>query len=393
MTPTARLAFAGFVATAIGFGPARVGFGLFTPQFSTEFGLSPAEVGRIASFAFISFFVALPVTALMVVRLGTRFPVILACLAACAGSVLVATASTVTILTVGIIIAGASAGFCWTPFNDAAKHTISTKRRGMALSIIATGTAAGVAFAGALSLAAKMELIPWRYVWWAFAAAALLAAIVVWFATPKVEKNESLEGFSLSDFWSRKVLPLYTIALVFGATNTIFISFATNRVADTGGLPGLQPDSASAVVFISYGIIGLIGVSTGRTSTRFGLDTTLRTIFGMAALSMVLIAIAPNHWATVVIGSGIHGAALMAVSAVISFWSLRLFPGWGTIGFTAVLIALAIGSVMGPALAGVVHEVFGGLAMFSLAAIPALIIAIWPKSLPELPANPFKPVI
>ena len=128
MRAATRLMFAGFLATAVGFGPARVGLGLFMPQFADEFGLSVSDGGHIASIAFSAFLVALPITAILVFRLGPRTPVILACLMACAGSVLVATASNAAMLTAGIVIAGSSAGLCWTPFNDAARHSLTEGR-------------------------------------------------------------------------------------------------------------------------------------------------------------------------------------------------------------------------------------------------------------------------
>ena len=380
-----RLTIAGFLATAIGFGPARVGLGLFMPQFADEFGLSVADGGHIASIAFSAFMVALPITAIFVFRLGPRTPVILACLMACAGSVLVATASNATMLTAGIVIAGSSAGLCWTPFNDAARHSLTEDRRNTALSIIATGTATGVVIAGVLSLFTGMGAIHWRHAWWAFAGIALLAAIVAWFGTPKLEQRQSMKGFALSHFYGRKAWPLHTLALVFGATNAVFITFAAKRIADTGGLPSLVSDGASAVVFISYGILGLVGVAAGRRVDRFGLSGVLRVIFAAAALSMVLIAFAPNDWITVITASAFHGAALMVVSAVISFWSLRLFPGWSTTGFTAALMALAIGSLIGPTLVSGIAEKMGGQAMFAIAAVPSVVIALWPGRLPALP--------
>ena len=139
------------------------------------------------------------------------------------------------------------------------------------------------------------------------------------------------------------------------------------------------------MVFISYGILGLVGVAAGRLVDRFGLSGVLRVIFAAAALSMVLIAFAPNDWITVITASAFHGAALMVVSAVISFWSLRLFPGWSTTGFTAALMALAIGSLIGPTLVSGIAEKMGGQAMFAIAAVPSVVIAFWPGRLPALP--------
>ena len=60
LNPATRLTIAGFLATAIGFGPARVGLGLFMPQFADEFSLSLADGGHIASIAFAAFLIVCP---------------------------------------------------------------------------------------------------------------------------------------------------------------------------------------------------------------------------------------------------------------------------------------------------------------------------------------------
>jgi MFS family permease len=79
----------------------------------------------------------------------------------------------------------------------------------------------------------------------------------------------------------------------------------------------------------------------------------------------------------VVAASGLHGVAIMMVSAVFSFWSVRLFPGRSTLGFTATLLSMAAGSVAGPALAGLLAAAYGAPAMFLAAAIPPLAAACW----------------
>ena len=69
---------------------------------------------------------------------------------------------------------------------------------------------------------------------------------------------------------------------------------------------------------------------------------------------------------------------MMALSATISFWSLGLFPGRGTRGFTAALFGLAGGSAIGPAIAGTVSDWLGPSTMFAVASVPAIILAAWP---------------
>lgn len=182
----------------------------------------------------------------------------------------------------------------------------------------------------------------------------------------------------ISHYLIRKAIPLYGLAFVFGATNAVFISFAADRVAENGGLAGLSQNGASALVFISYGTVGLVGLLTSQAETRMGHSALLRAIFAAAGVSMLLLAAAPTSWPAVIAASGMHGAALMAVSAVISLWSIQLFPGQSTQGFTATLIFLAMGSVTGPMLAGFASETIGGTAMFLMVAAPAFLVCALP---------------
>ena len=51
------------VFTAVAFGPARMGFGLFLPAFREEFALSESAVGMIVSGGGLAFLLALLVSA------------------------------------------------------------------------------------------------------------------------------------------------------------------------------------------------------------------------------------------------------------------------------------------------------------------------------------------
>lgn len=381
MTPTNRLAMAGFAATAIAFGPARMGFGLFLPEFRETFVLSTPLAGLIASAGFLAFLVALPFAALLVPRFGPRVPVVIGALSATAGFATVSAAPDAIWLSVGIALAGASAGLCWAPFNDAADRIVSPDARSGVLSVIATGTSLGVGIAAGLSLAVIYGEAAWRGAWLVFALAGCVTALAAVAAVPGTRIGVAKHGdlAAAGGLLCRAAAPLYTAALCFGATNAIYLSFAADRVVAAGGLPGLPDAAAAPVVFLAYGACGMVGVFTGRIEAFIGLGWLLRAIFAAAALSLALIALTPTSWAGVLISSGVHGAALMSVSAVFSFWSLRLFPGRGTLGFTAVLVGVAVGSVLGPAVAGFLADSLGPRVTFIVAGMPALLIAIWPK--------------
>lgn len=416
MTPTTRLTAAGFVATAVAFGPARMGFGLFLPAFREDFALSTSTAGMIASGGFLAFLLALPASAWLSQRYAERVSVIAGALAASAGFAAVAAAGTSGHIALGIALAGTSAGLCWAPFNDAAERVVPKAARASALSVISTGTTFGVATAAGLAFAVTEGALEWRGAWVGFALGGLALAAIALAGLPKargrkpvrspvsaialasmpsdlVPKPTPDKGMSGPSLIQRAAVPLYGTALCFGMTNAIFLSFAADRVVGVGGLPGMPDEAASVVIFLGYGTCGVLGLATGRIEAKTGLVPLFCAIFGAASLSLVLIALAPGSWSAVLAASGLHGAALMMVSAVFSFWSLRLFPGRGTLGFTATLLSLAAGSVLGPALAGLLAEAQGPKIMFLAAAAPPLATALWfgarlGRPRPRLPPAP-----
>jgi MFS family permease len=420
MTPATRLTAAGFVATAVAFGPARMGFGLFLPAFRSEFALSTSTAGTIASGGFLAFLAALLASAWIGRRFGARVAVIAGALAAALGFAAVAAAGDAALLAAGIALAGTSAGLCWAPFNDAAERVVPPESRATVLSVVSTGTTFGVGAAALLALAVILGALDWRGAWAGFAISAVVLALLALVGLPSARSRGRGTGpartavreivqaglpASLSpdptresvaveaSLMQRAAVPLYVTALCFGLTNAVFLSFAADRVVGAGGLAGLPDTGASVVIFLGYAVFGTLGLATGRIEARTGLAPLFCFIFGAGALSLVLIALAPTSWSAVIAASGLHGAAIMMVSAVVSFWSVRLFPGRSTLGFTAALMCMAAGSVLGPTLAGLLASAQGPVAMFLAAAAPPLAVALWfgaklrlPR--PRLPPSP-----
>jgi MFS family permease len=400
MTPATRLMAAGFVATAVAFGPARMGFGLFLPAFRQEFALTTSTAGMIASGGFLAFLAALLVSAWIGRRFGERVSVTSGALGAAAGFTAVALAGDGFLLAVGIALAGTSAGLCWAPFNDAAERVVPEESRATALSVVSTGTTFGVAAAALLALGVTQGVLDWRGAFVGFALTALVLAGLAQVGLPPSRGRKptqkavdtivhaglpaKLNPESAGDaaaakarLTQRAAIPLYVSGFVFGMTNAIFLSFAADRVVGAGGLPGLGNEVASVVIFLGYAVFGALGLATGRIEARTGLAPLFCFIFAAATLSLLLIAVAPTSWTGVIAASGLHGMAIMMVSAVFSFWSVRLFPGRSTLGFTATLLAMAAGSVLGPVLAGLLSAAQGPVAMFLAAGLPPAAVAIW----------------
>ncbi|NBC20287.1 MAG: MFS transporter [Alphaproteobacteria bacterium] len=375
-TASFRLARAGFVGTAIAFGPARMGFGLFLPAFRDDFALSPFHAGLIAGGGFSAFLAALLVAAWLCIRSGPRMAVLAGALSALSGFTLVALAGGPGLLAVGIALAGASAGLCWSPFNDAAGRVVPPAARSQTLSVIATGTTFGVAAAGGLALGVFWGLADWRLAWALFALAGLLAIFTAVTGLPAGRCQAPRMPLSPAMFRGAGVCPLYASAFVFGLANAAYLSFAADSVVSAGGLAGLPDKAAPSVIFISYGAFGLAGLATARIEARLGTRAVLAGVFCAFAVSLGLVAATPGSWPGIVLSAGLHGAAVMVISALLSVWSLRLFPEAGAIGMTAALVMLAIGSVLGALLAGSLIDLAGRRLAFLLLAAPPAIAAL-----------------
>ncbi len=377
MQTLTRIASAGSVATAIAFGPARIGFGLFLPQFREAFSISTGAAGLISSLSFATFFLALGCSYKLIARAGPRVPIVIGMIAATLGLSAVAAAPNTVVLAIGICLASASAGFSWTPFNNAAQRVLYERDRPGALSVISSGTAVGVLLAGLLALSLSFFGYGWRLVWAVFAAGAAGAALANLLAlSDTVEPAGDAPPRKWRELLTRSAIPLYLVAFSFGVTNGIYVTFVADRVAEQGGLAGLPSRASGAIVFAAYGAFGLLGLVTARLKSLLGLSWLLRLLNIGAALSIAVIAWAPTSWAGVIVSAGLQGIFVMMISAVLSLWSERLFPDLSSLSFTAALLITGAGNIVGPALAGAASSAFGAVPMFFCAAAIALATAL-----------------
>ncbi|WP_292069621.1 MFS transporter [Marivita sp. XM-24bin2] len=369
------LSAAGFGATAISFGPARMGFGLFVPEFKSAFSMSSSAVGLVSSLGFAGFFVGLLIAQFLLNRRGPKFPVLTGLAAATIGMGIVALSPSVFVLALGVFLAASSAGFAWTPFNDAVHRKIRDVDRPTALSEISTGTSLGIAGAGALAFAMVYLGLDWRTSWAVFAGVSALTLVGNWAALNKVDKGPEVgpeQGWS--DVLHPVAMPIFGIAFVYGITSAIYISFAADYFAQEG-LPGLSESSTSSFVFIFCGIFGLAGLLTNRVRSMIGLTWLIRALLITAAAALALVALMPGVWLGVGVSAGLQGINIMMTSAVLAFWSERLFPTFPSLGFTITLLATATGSVIGPLIAGLISDKLGPEVMFYGTAVIPLFTA------------------
>ena len=66
----------------------------------------------------------------------------------------------------------------------------------------------------------------------------------------------------------------------------------------------------------------------------------------------------------------------MMISAVLSYWSEELFPDLPSLGFTAAIVAMAAGSILGPLIGGGLASAFGMPSVFLGAAALSTLVGL-----------------
>lgn len=355
MRNTTRLALAGLSAIAVAYGFARYGYGLFVPAFREEFGLSTEMVGYISSGAYAAYLFAMVSTGFLVGRVGPRFPVVTGALAAGVGMLLISFSWGVVPLAVGAALAGMSPGFCWAPFSDAVAMLVEKERRNRVLSVVSTGTTFGLIVAGPVVLLVFRTGgdSGWRYALALFAVAALGSAL--W--NLKLLPNKPYRGsdartdekLGICWFLGRKSAPLLGQAFCYGLIAAFYYTYAVDLVRSFGFSEEWGP-----ILWSLIGVAGVTGVVSGDAVLRFGLGRCLVACLLVLGMSIGALSFASGSELLVAGCALAFGASYMPIAALLALWSGNVFHERPAMGFSVVLFALALGSIVGPAILGMV---------------------------------------
>lgn len=357
------------------YGIGRQAYGLFVPIFRTEFDLSLDVLGFYASAAQAGYLVATVITGFVTGPLGPRIPVVIGCLLLAGGAAATAVASGPTLLVVGIVAAGTSAGGAWGPFSDAVDLQVPSSGTRRALALVNAGSPVGLVVAGGLVLVAGDR---WRPVWWAFAAIGLVAAVAAWrVLTPDAEGPVFDHGRPGPGwFVTVRSARLFVVALGVSITSGAYFAYAPDTAQDAG-LPSWTGAAMWAVLGIAGAVVGSFG---GDIADRHGLRRPLAAMLGLLAGSTLVPLVAPTSLVAALGSAAVFGVGFTTVFALLVMWSDQVFREGPTAGFTLAIVFIAAGFIIGPTLFGVVATRLDRTVALLAAATPALLVALVPPS-------------
>ncbi len=237
-----------------------------------------------------------------------------------------------------------------------------------------------------------MALVAWAgvpSVFFAVTAVSLLAAASVFLIRAedlnedRVSGSRPEEGMSILDlFRDRRVRRLFAATALFHLANAPVMPLVGLYIDRLGG-SGTQ---IAAVVFVAQAVMIPVALAAGWSCERWGRKPVFAVGFLALPLRIFLYSLTSDPWALVAlqaldgIGAGIFGVVIVSVCA-------DLTRGKG--GFNAlqglIATALSAGSVLGPALAGLLVQHLGFAAAFhvfaAVAAVAALVfLALMPET-------------
>lgn len=351
------------------YGIGRQAFGLFVPVFQDQLGAGLDQLGLIASAAQLGYLVATIAAGVVTARAGPRLPIVLGCLLLSAGAVAVATAGGVTVLAVGVIAAGTSAGGTWGPFSDAVDAQVRPAAERRALALVNAGAPIGLVLASGLVLVAGER---WRLAWWSFAAIGLVAAAVnlrALASTPGRSGGWPREG--LRAFLGPRSVRLFTATAAAASTSGAYFAYAPDTVR-AAGLPAWSGPAMWAVLGAAG---GAVGVRAAALVDRFGMRKTLRAMLVLLAGSQLLLLMAASL-AVALVSAAAFGVGFTVAFAVVVMWSQDVFADRPTDGFTLTIVCLAAGFSVGPAAFGLLATGVGRPAALVATAAPALLAVL-----------------
>lgn len=358
------LALGGLLALAAGMGVGRFVYTPILPPMVEALHLTKSQAGLIASANFIGYLAGALLAALRLP--GTRRQWLLGSLVVnVAGLAAMGETSSLPVFLALRAIGGLASAFILIFASALVLDRLAREGKSALSAIHFAGVGSGIAASSAVVAC----LSDWRAMWLASAALSLAASLLVLLLVPAEPAAAQRAEASQRTTYPKGFVPL---ALAYGLFGFGYIITATFIVALVRGTPEIA--SLEPYIFVIFGLSAAPSVALW---TGLGARLGVRRTFALTALVEAAGVAGSALWMnaiTIVAASLLVGGTFMGLTAL-GLIGARQGEGDPRGRIALMTASFSFGQILGPAIAGYIYDATGSLAVPSLAAAVALVIA------------------
>lgn len=361
------------------------------PLIAGDLGVSVAQAGALITVFAVGMVVGAPLMAMLTMRLPKQLTLVLALIVFIAGHTVVALGQDFTVLLLARFISALATGAFWAVSAVVATRAAGPASGARAVAVVGAGGALATVLGVPLG-AFVAQLVGWRGTFWALAAAAALASILVARLIPhdspgahSTSIRTELAGLRSGRLW----LALAACATTCGGVLAAY-SYIAPILTDQAGVTTAQVP----LVLTGFGIGSVIGTLL---AGRFGdAHPALITIVTPAVTTVLLLGIgllSGSPWLTsaLVVLLGLFG---LSANSVLIHLAVRFAGKAATLGSALSVSAFNAGTAVGTAFAGAaLVSPLGtagpglvGTVIAALTLVPAIALAVAARRRAAAPA-------
>jgi predicted MFS family arabinose efflux permease len=317
------------------------------PSIAKSLGVGASDVSYSITFYAIVVAVASPAVSVLLPRVSRTTLMALGLVLISVGTVVAAAAPTLTVFTLGRIVAALGGAALVPPATAAAAALTTPERRGRAIAFVAVGFTAATAFGAPLGTAIAASG-GWRIPLFGIACLATITAVVLALFVRNIPIGAPVSAHArfaaLRD--ARILLVLIATLLVVSGFNVVYIfSAAVTASATAGSASGL------AVLLLAFGISGIAGnVLAGPLTDRFGNRPVAIATLGLLVASMLVLLLVDHGFVGTVIVFALWGVSANAIALPLQHRLVQVNPATAGVALSWYSTALYAGIALAPPL-------------------------------------------
>jgi MFS family permease len=372
------------IFAALGFG--RFALGMLLPAMASSLDLSYSQMGLISTSNFVGYLLAVLVCGFLTSRIGSRLLIFLSLLLVAVSMLLVSRADNFITIALFYTLTGMGSGAANVPMMALVASWFTSRQRGKAAGLIVIGSGFAILLSG--------KLIPylnrlgdasdgWRLSWTVLGIIVLVVSVICLVVIRDTPAELGLQPFSgkehagteqtevidqgMAGVTKKDIYHMGAIYFLFGYTYVIYATFiVTTLVQERGFSEAVAGNFWSWVGFLSL----FSGPIFGTLSDKLGRKAGLIMVFSIQLVAYLLVALKlPGNFLYLSIGC--YGIVAWSIPSIMTaLVSDYVGPQRTARVFGFITFIFALGQIAGPAVAGMLAEMYGSFASsFLMAAI------------------------